>query len=356
MGASLVHTYSGIRLQTSDAHNFLSNFDRSPNVISCYRSRLFLASRPQIFRSAKALSASRSRGRTNSAFRVSCECYPRGAATSNRSIPDQILLYPDSSNSAVEVHIFGVDHALMRKEVAEHILAVRPQQVVVETGVNEFHEAATGNVVVYDDDSLMCNYGALGGISRLARELRASEDVLTTDLWQHLVTAMPTEQLAYVAAFVIGSPIVYGDRPKLTTFKRLLHGTSLEELDHAFGALSAQNYEGLLLRGGAASPPGTQEAAPKPNCFQRIVIEERDAVVCDQLMRSVAGADPGRAPVVAVVGSQHVPGITALWAQHTTSMPSSQASCIDVDSLMSVPEPPSSQRHPEVSGSQCHPE
>lgn len=52
---------------------------------------------------------------------------------------------------------------------------------------------------------------------------------------QGLCSAMPGEQLAYVAALAVGAPLLFGDRPKRDTYACLSSLTSLSELDAFFG-------------------------------------------------------------------------------------------------------------------------
>ena len=49
------------------------------------------------------------------------------------------------------------------------------------------------------------------------------------------------EQLVYIAAFAAGARIVYGDRVKADTYRRLANISSLAELDHAFGVQVLQS-------------------------------------------------------------------------------------------------------------------
>lgn len=43
------------------------------------------------------------------------------------------------------------------------------------------------------------------------------------------------EQLVYIAAFVVGANVVFGDRPKHDTYLRLHNSASLVDLDYAYG-------------------------------------------------------------------------------------------------------------------------
>ena len=52
---------------------------------------------------------------------------------------------------------------------------------------------------------------------------------------QTLQRQLPPEQLAYVAALVVSSPLVFGDVPMVATLQRLLYQPTLQQLDAAFG-------------------------------------------------------------------------------------------------------------------------
>ena len=51
---------------------------------------------------------------------------------------------------------------------------------------------------------------------------------------QTLQQQLPPEQLAYVAALAVQSPIVFGDQPTRLTLQRLISQPSLQDLDQAF--------------------------------------------------------------------------------------------------------------------------
>jgi hypothetical protein len=50
----------------------------------------------------------------------------------------------------------------------------------------------------------------------------------------------------YAAAFAVDARLVFGDRPKETTYRRLLSCPTLAELDETFGNQSERNYRLLL--------------------------------------------------------------------------------------------------------------
>ena len=155
---------------------------------------------------------------------------------------------------------------------------------------------------------------------------------------------MPTEHLVYVAALCVGIPIIFGDRPKNVTYNRLLHGSSLKDLDHAFGVHSASNYVGVLNRLGNSpvvttknaripdSPRSTLHAdtvltekcetsgpeAISDDNFTRIVINERNRLLQHSFALAMSAHSPQDSSepagcVVGVVGGDHLGGIEASW-------------------------------------------
>ena len=115
----------------------------------------------------------------------------------------------------------------------------------------------------------------------------------------------------YAAAFAVDARLVFGDRPKEVTYRRLVSTPTLAELDETFARQSARNYRLLL--------PESHEHAtlPEPDAsadaFERVCIEERDAVLAHTIYEeaTMEGLPPGE--VVAVVGSDHLAGVERLW-------------------------------------------
>ena len=54
------------------------------------------------------------------------------------------------------------------------------------------------------------------------------------------------EQLAYIAAFATGAKLIFGDRPKDITYRRLAALATSVQLDEAFGIQCEEHYRELL--------------------------------------------------------------------------------------------------------------
>ena len=54
---------------------------------------------------------------------------------------------------------------------------------------------------------------------------------------------LPPEQLVYVAALAVQSPLIFGDQPMRLTLQRLISQPSLQDLDRAY---ATQVWVGLL--------------------------------------------------------------------------------------------------------------
>jgi hypothetical protein len=118
--------------------------------------------------------------------------------------------------------------------------------------------------------------------------------------------AAPTEQIAYVCALAVDAPLVYGDRPKAATFGRLFDASSAAELDAAFGAQTASNYDDLTGADGSSG-------ASADDVFERVVLRERDAFLYHALRTQARAAGAGKA-IVGVVGSAHLSAVAAMFA------------------------------------------
>ena len=153
-----------------------------------------------------------------------------------------------------KVKLFGVSHMTNNFEAAEHILRTKPRAVVVETGLCKQHGAARGTVFNFSEIFASIHIGgqdnaeeALQFITRVAHQLRLEEHPLeNSPFWAHMKTQLPAEPLVYAAAFAVDARLVFGDRPKETTYRRLLSCPTLSELDETFGNQSARNYRLLL--------------------------------------------------------------------------------------------------------------
>lgn len=101
-------------------------------------------------------------------------------------------------------------------------------QLLLESDCGDFQSQMKAHSVIKEPSCILCSPGQLSA---------------TTSAMSHgvklpvLQKLKPTcgEQLVYVAALGVSADIVYGDRPKHDTYRRLWEATSLAELDYAFG-------------------------------------------------------------------------------------------------------------------------
>lgn len=238
-------------------------------------------------------------------------CRDESAAAAG--VPDAVLHGDDAS--CAPVYLFGVEHGEPQTYISRHILSARPAAVVVETALSPGHGESPGNVISPSSSSWaeVAADGYLRMFSQLAYRIgRADTEAERLRLWEALEegSGFAGEQLAYVAALAVDADLVYGDRPKRTTFERLYCLTTLADLDQAFGLAAWYNYLEQLSDG----PPDRGQVY-RDSVFERIMIHERDAVLCDTLRRaaqSAAATRPGSC-VVGVVGAAHVQGIRQRW-------------------------------------------
>ena len=241
--------------------------------------------------------------------------------------------------------LFGVSHMTNNHEAAEYILRASPRAVVVETGLCKAHCEKRGTcfefaelfAAIHVAGNAMDAEEALQFITRVAHQLRLEEKPLeASPFWQHAKTQLPAEALVYAAAFAVDARLVFGDRPKEVTYRRLVSTPTLAELDETFARQSARNYRLLL--------PESHEHAtlPEPDAsadaFERVCIEERDAVLAHTIYEeaTMEGLPPGE--VVAVVGSDHLAGVERLWKRMVTSGGADRASDAEIDALLDAPE------------------
>lgn len=187
--------------------------------------------------------------------------------------------------------------------------------MVVETALNDAHGSVTGNAFTVED-CLRMTPGPGGMpdartlvIGRLGAQLSEFPDPASTSAWADLVATPQffSEHLAYVAAFASGARLVHGDRPKTTTYQRMLWCPSIVDLDSAFGMESAGNYHSLV------SNMRVPKDSESPSLTERIFITERDAVLLQSLHDASLEAGAG-STVVGVVGESHLLGMKKLWA------------------------------------------
>ena len=127
------------------------------------------------------------------------------------------------------------------------------------------------------------------------------------------------EALTAVAAFAVGAPAVYGDRPLLQHFLRLYAGCDVRGADAAFGrAASTAWYRYLVGETEFVGAPTWADVADDPapqssTAFERVHYTERDRLIAHAIRRArdQGGADR---TVVAVVGAAHLDGVAKEWA------------------------------------------
>jgi len=264
------------------------------------------------------------------------------------------LVLGTGTEHADAVRVFGVDHSLSQRHVAESVFTQRPHTLVMETSIDASAEASLGTRVEYDEGILPFarQAGLLGHLTRVAWQLRQEQplDLARSATWNQLCESLPTEPLVYLAALVANVPIVYGDRTKAVTYRRLFANSTLVDLDFAFGVNCAANYDKTLSRLGASSATGgALDAELQIDHFHLYVIEERNRLLRHSFASAALACrdSEGEVPagVMAVVGADHLEGIERDWL-------------LDLqDNLLSEPDlqllleaPPSAPLDPELLG------
>lgn len=247
-------------------------------------------------------------------------CTPRAASTTPSIAPDAWLAPPPNGAS---IALFGTVHADTNDtRIGDFIINTRPKTVVVETAINATHGEATGNTIDLDSALLAGNDPLADrqtfGMASVAARLRDGErdddtPIRESETWREMVASnmIYSEHLAYVAALCVEAALVFGDRPKTTTYRRMLCCPSAADLDAAFAIQCWSNYHDLFS--------GTQLEKTSDVLTEKILFQERDAVLLKSLHDASIHAGPGNT-VVGVVGASHVPGMSRLW--ETNSWPS----------------------------------
>ena len=297
---------------------------------------------------------------------------------------------PDPQRVAVVV--VGVDHGDPDASLGSFILSSCPAAVVVETALCARHGRETGTCLSLSsssssnsssaDDGSSDFFGGGGGrwetwsggeSSKAAPFQDAEEEHVVqclqlaerlaalpngsperTSFWHALSLHFAGEQLAYVAALSKGSRLVFGDRTKRATVRRLLERLSSADLDGAVAAQAARNTSESLT--GAVAPPPPLGGGDFGRAYE-VLVRERDATICSAIAREVereeremsarggsgggggggggetddasssasasfppsaapSGApspSPPPRPIVVVVGKWHLEGVRSLW-------------------------------------------
>lgn len=225
------------------------------------------------------------------------------------SDPDLWLQAPQGG---ARIAVFGTVHADTEDTRAgDFIVHKRPKNVVVETALNPSHGSETGNKVDLENSLRAMPDGGIRdpqtlGIAQLAARLKDTGDILSSDVWKDLVKSnmIYSEHLAYVSALSVDADLIFGDRPKLMTYQRMLLCPTLADLDAAFGLQCVSNYHDMVS--------DQQLQKNSDNITEKILFEERDAVLLKSLHDASLRVGPDGL-VVGVVGSSHVPGMSRLW-------------------------------------------
>lgn len=179
-------------------------------------------------------------------------------------------------------------------------MRTRPSHVVLESAMSPEFGNATGNVLsISDADSARADMVMFRVLFAVANALRQHDAPLESDTWQEVRTKMYGEQLAVIAALTVGAQILYGDRPKALTYKRLLHCCSAADLDDAFGRRSAQNFREMLGH-------RTDGHSDVSSMVENVLMTEREAVLCHSASAAAESAEPGSSVVMLVGAHTHI--------------------------------------------------
>jgi len=242
-----------------------------------------------------------------------------------------------------KILVFGIEHTSPQPHIAEYILRERPHAVVVETALTPEHGARPGNTVSCRD-RVVEGPGAffLRMFCQVASALQeeaaaAGGDILATSLWQQVrVGQYRGEQLVYIAALATRSLLVFGDRPKDITYRRLYTVPTLAQLDAGYEAQAAAAYRVMLGEAVPGEMPG-RDVAEAGCLVDQILMQEREAVMlsvatstasgklpqqcagshdvgCDGQGGATQGASAKEGDIVMVVGRAHLPGLKTLWS------------------------------------------
>eukprot|EP00803_Ostreobium_quekettii_P000587 evm.model.scf_882.5 EVM.evm.TU.scf_882.5 scf_882:18796-20208(+) len=227
-----------------------------------------------------------------------------------------VRLPPNDPGAGAEVFLFGVEHAVGSVGAAalgRFILERRPAEVVVETAVSTDHGSRTGNVVRAIDG--MARDAArtapmLASCCGVAMRLRQVGERATLNVLERLGRDLYGEQLAYTAAFAADAQVVFGDRPKAETWRRLSAAATVPDLDDYYAGAVELNYRGVLEPG---APRVRELDAAAVSTVERVLLLERDAVMCGSLAAASARVGAGGC-VCGVVGLDHLEAVAGLWA------------------------------------------
>ncbi|GLC70389.1 hypothetical protein PLESTF_000967700 [Pleodorina starrii] len=262
-------------------------------------------------------------------------CHSAPAAEPLTSPPAQPSSGPDfvlqCEETGTSIHVFGVEHLAPQPHIGEWIIRQRPQAVVVETAMGPEHGSLAGNVIRCGDPTVVDPTAAffLRMFCQIGVTLQEFKDgdFTASPLWNQVRSSYNGEQLAYIGAFTTGAPLVFGDRPKDITYRRLFGLTTIPQLDQGFSYAAVQNYRAFM-----GLPPLPYDPDNLP-VTEQIMMQEREAVMLKVVHQLCHNCLPqqhlqlegqgqqeqgqGQAgyprDLALVVGSAHLPGLEHLW-------------------------------------------
>ncbi|KAG2451634.1 hypothetical protein HYH02_003414 [Chlamydomonas schloesseri] len=257
--------------------------------------------------------------------------------------------------TGTDIHVFGVEHLAPQPHIGEWIIRQRPQAVVVETAMGPEHGAVSGNVIRCGDqvaDPTAAFYLRMFCQIGVSLQDFKDGDFTESPLWGNVRSSYNGEQLAYIGAFATGAPLVFGDRPKDITYRRLFGLTTVEDLDKGYSHQATANYRSFL---GLPPPPYDPEALP---VTEIISMQEREAVMlkvvyqlCHNRLtqQQLAGGQPKS--IALVVGSAHLAGLKSLWEsgkwRELLGIGAAPESPLQASELLSAPPLPTPESDPK---------
>ena len=179
----------------------------------------------------------------------------------------------------------------------DFVLRERPAALVLESAMSHEFGARTGNELRRDDahsgrpDMIMFRmlFAVAGKLSEVTHPEKSEH-------WQEVKARMYGEQLAAIAGLTVDARLVYGDRPKDVTYRRLAALCDAAALDASFGRRSTRNLQEAL------GWPPQQDVADVRCPVERVMMLEREAVLCHSGCAAGEAAPSGRS-VVLLVGA-----------------------------------------------------
>ena len=350
--------FSLVFLDKISLHKFSSTRDMFIDMYQSLHANNYRAAFPQhaCGTSSSSRSSSSTFSSTSSSFRknsLRATCVHKRALVSKSSSASKRCVQRVAAEQTFQrgealdekVTLFGITHTQKEYEAAEFILKSKPKFVVCETAVSAGHGEQHGNVVMFEQgvQQMMINPEldeALTFVTRLAAEMKSEvdKDVLVGDFWLSVREQLPAEPMVYAAAMYVDAKIVFADRPKRSTYGRLVTEPTLEELDEAFSKQSERNYR-LLLPESDKLRQECDSIISENDAFQKYIINERDQIMTSSIRKCVTECGgESTDSVVAVVGADHFEGVKKCYkdvfgASEMEAKVSELLECKDVSSV-----------------------